>query len=314
MAKDQQWAQALGWFSIGLGLTEVLATRSLAKAIGIKDDETNHTTLRGFGVREIVNGIGLLTQPDSTAWRWGRVGGDAMDLAFLCKQYGDDATDKGRLSIAVAAVVGVGALDVMCSEQPRHQMQNGTYPTQTAAVTKQKELAMDLKQAVTVGRSAEELYNYWHDFQNLPFFMNHLESVTVTGQNQSHWKAKAPLGTTVEWDAEITDDQPGRRIAWRSIPGTGIENWGSVEFSPSTGNRGTVVRVELHYSPPAGTIGAAIAKLFGEEPEQQVWEDLHRFKQVMELGEITLSDGSPGGMGSSMHAGRPLSEGEKIKD
>jgi uncharacterized membrane protein len=314
MAKDEQWAQALGWFSIGLGLTEVFATSGLAKAIGIKDDDTNRNVLRGFGVREIVNGIALLTQPDSTTWRWGRVAGDAMDLTFLGKQYGEDGTDKGRLSTAVAAVAGVTVLDVMCSKARHLEGTNGSSTRPTAAISKRKENAMDVKEAVTIGRSAEELYNYWHDFENLPNFMNHLEAVTVTGQGQSHWKAKAPLGATVEWDAEIVDDQPNRRIAWRSIPGTGIENWGSVEFVPSTGNRGTIVRVDLHYSPPGGAIGAGIAKLLGEEPEKQVWEDLHRFKQLMELGEITLSDASPVGMGSSQRPGQPLGANEQIKD
>jgi uncharacterized membrane protein len=298
-----------GMFSIGLGLTEVFATSGLAKAIGIKDDDTNRNVLRGFGVREIVNGIALLTHPDSTTWRWGRVAGDAMDLTFLGKQYGEDGTDKGRLSTAVAAVAGVTVLDVMCSKARHLEGTNGSSTRPTAAISKRKENAMDVKEAVTIGRSAEELYNYWHDFENLPNFMNHLEAVTVTGQGQSHWKAKAPLGATVEWD-----DQPNRRIAWRSIPGTGIENWGSVEFVPSTGNRGTIVRVDLHYSPPGGAIGAGIAKLLGEEPEKQVWEDLHRFKQLMELGEITLSDASPVGMGSSQRPGQPLGANEQIKD
>lgn len=322
MATDERWAQALGWFSIGIGLTEVLAPRQLANTIGINDSDDNCTVLRGFGVREIVNGIGILTQPRSSGWLWGRVGGDAMDLAFLCKQYGDDATDKGRLSTAVAAVVGVAALDVMCGEQVRQQQSDGitAYALSTGKVTRQtitpkrKDGAMDLKQAVTINRSAQELYAYWRDFQNLPRFMNHLEAVQVTGATQSHWKAKAPLGQTVEWDAEITNDQPGKLIGWRSVPGSGIENWGNVEFMPSTDGAETVVRVELHYSPPGGAIGSAIAKLFGEEPEQQVWEDLHRFKQIMELGEITLSDGSPGGMVSAMHAGQPLKPGEPIKD
>lgn len=314
MATDERWAQALGWFSIGLGLTEVLAPRQLANAIGIDDDADNQTVLRGFGVREIVNGIGILTQPKASGWLWGRVGGDAMDLAFLCKQYGKDTTHPGRLSTAVAAVVGVTALDVMCSEQTKqHARMNGTMVIEGAPV-KRENAVTHLKQAVTINRSAQELYNYWHNFENLPNFMNHLESVEMTDAEKSHWKAKAPLGATVSWDAEVTDDQPNRRIAWRSIPGTGIENWGSVEFLPSTNGEETIVRVELQYSPPGGTIGAAVAKLFGEEPEQQIWEDLHRFKQLMELGEITRSEGSPGGMGSSMRPGQALKPGEIVKD
>ena len=103
--------------------------------------------------------------------------------------------------------------------------------------------------------------------------------------------AKAPAGMTVEWEAEILEDREDEWIAWRSLPGSTIENSGSVRFSPAPGARGTEVRVQLQYNPPAGTLGRGIAWLFGEEPDQQIHDDLHRFKQLMETGEIPLSDG-----------------------
>jgi uncharacterized membrane protein len=115
--------------------------------------------------------------------------------------------------------------------------------------------------------------------------MQHLESVEWTGENRSHWKAKGPGKTTVEWDAEILEDRPNERISWRSIEGSDIDHRGTVRFQPAPGGRGTELHVELTYSPPAGAIGARIAKFFGEEPSQQLDDDLRRFKQVLEVGE-----------------------------
>jgi uncharacterized membrane protein len=135
---------------------------------------------------------------------------------------------------------------------------------------------------VISGRSPEQLYNFWRNFENLPQFMNHLESVTTTGGSGSHWVAKAPAGTSVEWDAEVYNDKQGELIAWRSLAGADVDNAGSVHFTPAA--NGTEVRVVLRYDPPGGAAGAAVAKLFGEEPSQQIREDLNRFKQLMETG------------------------------
>lgn len=164
---------------------------------------------------------------------------------------------------------------------------------------------MDLKQALAINRSPEDLYQFWHDFQNLPRFMNHLVDVQITGDGRSHWKAKAPAGKTVEWDAEITEDQPNERIGWRSLPGADVDSTGVVRFERAPGGRGTVVKVEMSYSPPGGAVGANLAKLFGEEPEQQVWEDMHRFKALMETGEIVRSEGCLEGMGSKQRPAQP---------
>lgn len=151
---------------------------------------------------------------------------------------------------------------------------------------------MDVKKAITINHPPEEIYSYWHNFENLPSFMHHLESVQVTGDRRSHWKTKAPAGTTVEWDAEITQDEPNRLIAWRSLAGADVENSGTVRFKPAPGGRGTEVHVELHYDAPGGPIGALIAKLFGEEPAQQVSDDLRAFKQIIETGQVVHSDAS----------------------
>ncbi len=152
---------------------------------------------------------------------------------------------------------------------------------------------MESRSSITVNAPPDAVYAVWRDFERLPTFMYHLESVAVTDDRRSHWVAKGPAGTNVEWDAEIVDDVPGQRITWRSMEGASVENSGSVRFRPAAAGRGTEMYVELWYSPPAGALGAAVAKLFGEEPGQQVGDDLRRFKQIVETGEVVRSDGSP---------------------
>lgn len=153
---------------------------------------------------------------------------------------------------------------------------------------------IDINKSVTINKSPEELYNFWRNFENLPKFMNHLESVKTTDEKTSHWQVKAPFGTFVEWDAEVTNDIKNEKIEWKSAEISEIPNSGSVEFRPTT-NRGTEVRVTLTYEAPAGKVGSWIAKLFGEEPSQQVAQDLRRFKSLMETGSIMRVDGQPSG-------------------
>lgn len=174
----------------------------------------------------------------------------------------------------------------------------------TGKVSVPKDRAIRVEKSVTVNRSPEELYQYWRKLENLPHFMDHLESVKTTSEKRSHWVAKAPAGTTVEWDAEIINDKPNEMIAWRSVEGSDVDNSGSVRFERGPQGRGTEVRVQIQYSPPGGIIGATIAKLFGEEPSQQVEDDLRRFKNVMEAGEIPTTEGQPSGRATSAQAGK----------
>jgi uncharacterized membrane protein len=284
---------ALGWFSIGLGLAELAAPRAVAQLIGVEDEDRTRKVLRGYGVREIAAGIGILSRPQPAGWLWGRVAGDILDLSSLGSALGSSRSNKTRVGVATAAVVGVTALDVRCALQLQRGATNGQ-SSRNGAVRRTK--------TIIVSHSPEETYRFWHDFTNLPTFMKHLESVQITADNRSHWKATGPGGKTVEWDAEIVDDQPNSRIAWRSLEGSDIYNTGSVHFEPAPGGRGTLVRVELQYAPPGGIIGATIAKLFGEEPEQQIEDDLRAFKQVLETGEVIKSDAS---IHRGMHPAQP---------
>jgi uncharacterized membrane protein len=153
--------------------------------------------------------------------------------------------------------------------------------------------ALKVEKTVTIRKSAEELYSYWHNFENLPTFMKHVKSIKVMNETRSHWIANAPLGQSVEWDADIIKDEPNQLIAWASAENAEVANSGFVRFSPAPGDRGTEVKVVMEYEIPGGKVTAALAKLFGEEPEQQVGDELRRFKQLMEAGEIATTEGQP---------------------
>jgi uncharacterized membrane protein len=143
--------------------------------------------------------------------------------------------------------------------------------------------------SVTIDRAREELYDFWRDFNNLPLFMHNVRSVSVLDARRSHWVIEAPAGKSVEWDAAITHDEPGRAIAWESLEGASVRNSGRVDFLDSPDGRGTVVRVTLTYDPPGGTVGKMIAKVFQKEPKVQARQDLRRFKQLMETGEVSTA-------------------------
>ncbi len=156
---------------------------------------------------------------------------------------------------------------------------------------------IQVEKTVTIDRPASELYNYWRNLTNLPNFMKHLKSVTNKNEagTVSHWVANAPLDLNVEWDAEIIADEPDHLIAWNALGNADINNCGLVRFQPATGNRGTQVKVVLEYQPPGGALTNAIAKLFGESPQEQIGDELNRFKQLMETGEIATTTGQPKG-------------------
>lgn len=146
-----------------------------------------------------------------------------------------------------------------------------------------------ISRSVTIDRPRDELYAVWRNFENLPQFMENIESVRTMDGNRSHWVVRGPAGTTVEWDSEIVDDEPGRRISWRSLEGADIRNIGEVQFEDAPDGRGTIVRADIAYEPPAGKLGRAVAMLFQREPALQAKRDLRRFKQLMEAGEIAAA-------------------------
>ncbi|MGI9114489.1 MAG: cyclase/dehydrase [Chthoniobacterales bacterium] len=275
-------ATGLGWFSIALGAAEILAPRALSRLIGFKP---RSLLLPALGLREITSGLGILNKRGTAGWLWSRVAGDAMDLALLGAARLSNDADENRVDAAGAAVLGVTALDIYCAIQHSRD-----------AVADRD---VHVRKVITVDRPPQQLYAFWRKLENLPRVMRNIESVRITGENRSHWTAIGPGGARVEWDAEITGDRPDELIAWQSLPGADVENYGSVRFEPASGRRGTMVRVSITYTPPAGNIGQTIAKMMGRAAEQEIQVDLYRFKQIMETGQITSTDGQPAGRPSS---------------
>jgi uncharacterized membrane protein len=307
--KAEGRARGLGWFSIALGLAEIAVPRGIARMIGVPDDDETRDTLFAVGLREIASGLGILSRPQSAGWLWARVGGDVMDLALLGSALKSDRSDQNRL--VAATVIGVTAVDYMVGQE-LSRSGNGSGNGRSVGRGQrtgqaQKSGRVQVTKAITINRPVNEIYGFWRNFQNLPRFMDHLESVQVLDDRRSRWKAKAPAGTTVEWEAEILEDRPDQLISWRSLPDATVTNAGSVRFSPAPGDRGTEIIVEMRYDPPGGVIGAAFAKLFGEEPNQQVEDDLRRFKQVIETGEVVQSDAS---IHKGPHPARPPADDE----
>ena len=149
--------------------------------------------------------------------------------------------------------------------------------------------------SITVGVKPDLLYRFWRNAENIPFLMKHVKRVEKLDDIRARWIAEGPVGLKVDWISEITRDEENERIDWRSEEGSKIPNSGSVTFKEAPGNRGTEVRVLLRYDPPGGAIGAAVAKLFGKEPGQQVSDGLHRLKQIMETGEMATTLKQPTG-------------------
>jgi uncharacterized membrane protein len=285
-------AKGLGWFSIGLGLAELLAPRAIANISGVSNKHTG--LIRLYGLRELAAGITIFSQEKPTEGVWSRVAGDALDLASLGAAAANPETKKGRLAFATANVLAVTALDVICARQLSNDNRG-----------------IHAKASCIVNRAPEEVYQFWRNFQNLPRFMRHLESVEDRGDGRSRWKAKGPAGLEVEWDATIIADVPNEVITWRSLENSDVDNAGAVRFERAPGNRGTIIKVNIEYNPIAGPLGAAVAKLFGEEPEQQLDDDLRRFKQVMEVGEVVVSDATLLGTGyREQRPARPATAGE----
>jgi uncharacterized membrane protein len=296
---DEQFAAGLGGFSIALGLAELAAPDAIARAAGLPADRRTVTTVRAFGAREIANGLAILANPTNPAMLWSRVAGDALDIAAVGMGMRSDQSDRTLGLVALGGLAGVTAADVVCARRLGRRRAEGA----------PDRYRVDVRRTITINRPIETVYAFWRDFTNFPRFMRHIESVEVLGDNRSRWRAAGPGGLSAEWEAETTAQREGEIIAWRSLEGSTVDNRGTVRFRRAPGARGTELRVEIEYRPPVGALGRAAAWLFGKAPEQQIGEDLHRVKQLLETGEIPLSDG-PG----LWRAAQPAADPEQIRD
>ncbi|WP_405587615.1 SRPBCC family protein [Streptomyces sp. NBC_01190] len=308
VSTTERLPKVLGWAGLGLRAAQVTAPKAVSRLTGVPDALLTARTaiplVGNPGSREPGHAALLPAGREPATWVWTRVTGDTIDLTALGRALaargaefrGNERKDAGagrggrgaggklRTAVTAAALAAITGAGVYAAIQELRRQKD-----------EDRRGTMSLYASITIDRPRAEVYRYWHDLANLPRFMAHLESVETEGATRSHWKARGPAGRTIGWDAEITEDRTNSVIAWQSKGPTPVGNTGSVRFSDAPGDRGTEVRVELSYDPPAGSAGTAVAKLLGEHPEQQVRDDLRRFKQVMETGEVVRSDASPEG-------------------
>ena len=272
----------LGWFSIGLGVTELVAPGVIRRISGTT---TRKSVVRLFGVRELAAGIGILTQPKPAKWLWARVAGDAADAATIVRN-----TRRGHRGAAIgslATVAAVAALDIRCAKECITNEKSGPRMERAEA-------------SLLVSRSRQECYRFWRNVANIPRFASDTISVQTTGDRTSEWTARLPGGAAqFQWAAEITEDVPDERIAWRTTLSDGVRVDGAVVFEPAPGGRGTIVRVQMDYDHPGRIAATPLSRIFGKHPRQIIYKSLRRFKQLMEVGEILTTEGQPAGRQAS---------------
>lgn len=197
-----------------------------------------------------------------------------------------------------AALLGAGGMLVQrglsghCQVYEALNVDRSEGRLQAASATVDETHASHVRRSMTIQRPRAQLYAFWRDFSNLPRFMHHLESVSILSDQRSRWTVHAP-GGSLSWDAVITQERPNELIAWESVEPSQVANRGSVRFADAPSGRGTIVHVDISYEAPAGVIGRLLARASGEHPETQVREDLRRFKQLTETGEIPTTEGQP---------------------
>lgn len=262
-------ARGLAWFSMGLGAAELAVPHELARLIGVGARRPAPIVMRALGAREIASGLNLLIGRERPVGAWARVAGDVVDLALLAWAARTHCTHRERLAVAIGAVLGVTALDVIA----------GRRLARRAAVR-------PVTAAITIHRSPEEVYAFYCDLENLPRFMEHVESATVIDERNAHWVVARPDGGVVEWDAELVDDIPGALLSWQTKGTAALAHRMTVRLRPAPGHRGTEVVTEVHLR---GPVRGPLAKFLAR---QQLEGDLRRLKQLLETGEVVRSDAS----------------------
>ena len=293
----ERLAQGLGWFSVGLGTAQLLAPRVMSRMVGLRGNQRDRRIMCSIGAREIVVGLGILTRDRPSGWLWSRVGGDVIDLGLLGSALGSTRASPSRGRKAIMAIMGITAADLWTGRRL------GRAPGTSSALRKKRRAPVE--ESITVNRPREEVYRFWRDFRNLSSFMDHLESVEVIDDRRSRWTARLAAGKTISWEAMVTDELPNERISWRSTDRGSVAASGSVRFVTAPGGRGTEVHVRMGYEAPRGFVGRSLSRLLGGVVEIEVASELHRFKQMMEIGEVVRSDAS---IHRGPHPARPPEE------
>jgi len=269
----------LGLIGVGLGLAELLAPRRVNRLVGVGDGRSSSGLTRALGARELAVGLGVLGRRRPAPWLWARVFGDVIDLALLGAAGRARTARVTRVAVAIGAVLGVTVLDIFAASRSR--------TTQTARA------ARPVRKSITVAVAADRAYRFWRDLRNLPFFIDRLESVEVLDPARSRWRVSGPMGRTLEWEARIVDERENELIRWRSVEGADVPHRGEVRFRPAPGGRGTEISVHLDYVAPGGELGRAASLLSSQALQIEIERGLRRLKQIMEVGEVVVSQASP---------------------
>jgi uncharacterized membrane protein len=284
-------ATGVGMVMLGLGVAQLLAPRQVARSTGIS---AHPALVRASGALGVASAVHILNKGRPAPLGLARLACLGLELTLLARSamHAGGHGRRSRLALTGAGVAAAAMLDMSAAIGQTARQTMGERSTGSGA--------MAVEKCITVNKSPDECYRFWREFDRFPEFMEHLEAVSKITDTRSHWKARAPIGSSVEWDADITADQPGELISWHSAEGADVDNGGTVRFERAPGGRGTIVRVEMQYQPPGGKAGALVARLFGENPAQQMDADLRRFKQLIETGEITTTEGQSSGARSTM--------------
>jgi uncharacterized membrane protein len=273
-------AGALGWMSIGLGVTQMVAPRIIASLAGVPRRKSES---RLMGIRKIATGMGMLAQPQHALGLWTRVGTNLMELARLRKEARRRDARRVRVAATMAAVAGATVVSAICAKKLSAARSAGS-PTN-----------IQHSASTAVNRSPEDCYRQWRDFEKLTTIFRHLKSVRTTGDRRSEWVARGPDGRDITWSIEVTGDIPNQLIEWRSNGGSEMSHFGWVRFEPILRGKGTIVRVHMQYEIPASAAGGWLTSHLGNDPGLRLRKALLRFKQLLETGEIATTEGQSSG-------------------
>jgi uncharacterized membrane protein len=291
-SRTDLFGRSLGWFSVALGVGELVAPKAVAKLVGARPTTVAKLAIRLAGVRELGTGTAILMMPNRPLPLALRAIGDALDLGLLGLAARQRRSRGGRLAITAAAVAGIAALDVAASVRAARHFEAMNHSVVCS---------------VTIAKSPREVYDFFRKLDRLPEFMDYLESVEETG-SRSHWTARHTIAGNVSWDAELLEDRPGEVIAWKTVDNARFDLEGRVTFTAAPGNTGfTELRVEMKLGFFGRRPSALLAKLFAEP---QVKGDLRRLKQILETGEVLYSDAS---QHDKPHAAQPAAKDEPVK-
>jgi uncharacterized membrane protein len=280
-------SQGLGFFSIGLGLAELIAPHYLSRAIGVT--ERHSVLMRAMGVREISNGLAVLAEPEESRWMWGRVAGDALDLGLLgLALISAPRRERIRVMGAIASVAGVTVLDLLCARHNEHN----SYRTSLRKLSDGR--GIRVQKSLLMNAPAAEIYSFCRELNNLPRIIPGISSVHHSDKGNLRFVTDGLLRKDATWDFTFIEERPNELISWRLLGDTPFENAGSIRFIELPGKCGTIVRVEMLLNPIPGRLGESMVSI-SNQPAFHLSEALRRLKALVETGEIPTTIGQSSG-------------------